>query len=112
LHIFRHFARAFCFAATISLCAACGPQGPHGGGHGGHGGHMFGMGRHAFGMGARALRLGMRGTRPPGFRRACAGDAQRLCPTATTRRDQRTCLEGKQDSLSADCKTALTHPHQ
>jgi hypothetical protein len=71
---------------------------------------MFGMGRHAFGMGARALRLGMRETRPRGFRRACVDDAQRLCPTATTRRDQRTCLEGKQESLSAACKAALTHP--
>jgi hypothetical protein len=101
------FGAAAVFALAISL-SACGPQEPHGG-HGGHGGHFFGMPR-GFGLARHALRLGMRETRPRGFRRACANDVARLCPTARTRRDQRACLEGKENSLDADCKAALTHP--
>lgn len=106
----RRWHRLFVFAFAISLITACGPEQPHGHG-GGHGGHFFGMHRGAFALGRHALRLGMRETRPRGFRRACAEDAARLCPTAQTRHDQRTCLEGKQNSLSAECKTAFTHVH-
>ena len=94
--------RALLFSLAISL-AACGPQG---GGHGA--GHLFGMHR-GLGLGMRAVRMGMRATRPQGFRRACADDVARLCQTAKTRRDERECLEGKQDSLSSSCKAALTH---
>jgi hypothetical protein len=81
---------------------ACGPQEPHGG----HAGHLFGM-RHGLGLAMRGARLGMRGMRQRGFRQACADDVARLCANAKTRRDERQCLEGKQSSLSSDCKAAL-----
>ena len=88
------------FALTVSL-DACGPEG------GRHAGHMFGM-RHGIGLGMRAMRMGERGTRQRGgFRRACEADVTRLCPNAKSRRDERECLEGKQNSLSSDCKAAL-----
>src|SRR5436853_1545868 len=95
----RYPVAVFVLALTISL-SACGPEQPHGG----HGGHLFGMHHGGFGLARHGLRLGMREMRPRGFRRACASDVQRLCATATTRRDERQCLEGKQTSLSADCK--------
>ena len=97
----RRFILLLSFALAISL-TACGPEKPHGG----HAGHFFGM-RHGIGLLGRTARLGMRGTRQRGFRRACADDVGRLCPNAKTRRDERDCLEGKQNSLSTDCKAAL-----
>jgi hypothetical protein len=97
----RSWHAVFVFAASILLAAACGPEQSHGG----HG--AFGM-RHGLGLMTHAARLGMRGTRPRGFRRACADDAARLCPDAKRPRDMRECLQGKQNSLSADCKAALT----
>jgi len=59
-----------------------------------------------------ALRMGLRSARPPRFRRACAADVARFCPNATTRRAERECLEGKHDTLEADCKTALDAPRR
>ena len=106
MHIGISVRRALLFALAMSL-NACGPQGPHGG----HGGHLFGM-RHGLGLATRAVRLGARETRPRGFRRACADDVARLCPNAKTRRDERECLEGKQTSLSSDCKAALERRRQ
>ena len=111
LQVARCWRRALIFAFAISL-TACGPE-QH---HEGHGGHLFGMGRgaHLYGMHHvalplmnRALRMGLRGNRPRGFRRACADDVAKLCPTAKTRREERECLRDKQTSLSADCRAAL-----
>lgn len=93
--------RGSLFALAISL-NACGPEQPHGG----HAGHFFGL-RHGLGLGMRALRLGERGMRPRGFRRACEEDVARLCPAAKTRRDERECLKGKENSVSGTCKAAL-----
>ena len=88
-------------ALAISL-TACGPQEQHGG----HAGHFLGM-RHGLGLGMRAVRLGAREMRPKGFRRACEADVARLCPNARSRRDERECLEGKQSSLSGECREAF-----
>jgi len=88
-------------ALAISL-NACGPQEQHGG----HAGHFLGM-RHGLGLGMRAVRLGAREMRPRGFRRACEGDVARLCPNAKTRRDERACIEGKQNLVSSDCRASL-----
>lgn len=103
MHFSKRVVRGALFALAVSL-SACGPQEPHGG----HAGHFFGM-RHGLGLGMRAARLGAREMRPRGFRRACAGDVARLCPNAKTRRDERDCLDGKQNSLSSECKEALEH---
>ena len=103
MHFSPNVAGALLIALAISV-NACGPQGPHGG----HGGHLFGMG-HGIGLAMRAARLGGREMRPRGFRRACADDVARLCPTAKSRREERECLEGKESTLSSDCKTALEH---
>ena len=103
----RRFTFLLSFALATSL-NACGPEQPHGGGRAGH---FFGM-RHGIGLLGRTARLGMRGTRQRGFRRACADDVGRLCPNAKTRRDERDCLEGKQNSLSTDCKAALERHRQ
>ena len=85
--------------------AGCGPQEGGGAHHGGHG--MFGMHYGGLPLLHRAMRMGMRGSRARGFRRACADDMARLCPNAKSHRDERECLEGKRDSLEAECKTAL-----
>jgi len=98
-----HVFQALLFALAMSL-TSCGPEQPR---HG-HAGHFFGM-RHGFGLAMRGVRLGSREMRPRGMRRACADDVARLCPNAKARRDERECLEGKQNSLSADCKAALEH---
>jgi hypothetical protein len=107
LHICTPGRWALLLALAISL-SACGPQGSHGG----HGvGHLFGM-RRGFGLATHAVRLGMRANRPQGFRRACADDVARLCQSAKTKRDERECLKGKEDSLSAACKAALDRRRQ
>ncbi len=85
--------------------AACGPQEGGGTHHGGHG--LLGMHHGGLPLLHRAMGMGMRGTRARGFRRACADDMARLCPSAKSHRDERECLEGKRDSLEAECKTAL-----
>lgn len=103
----RRFIPFLVFAAAIWL-NACGPEQPHGG----HAGHFFGMRHGGLGLATRAARLGMRGMRPRGMRRACADDVARLCANAKTRRDERDCLEGKQSSLSSDCKAAIEHRHE
>ncbi|HWY15645.1 MAG TPA: hypothetical protein VNX86_10960 [Rhizomicrobium sp.] len=85
--------------------AGCGPQEGGSAHHGGHG--LLGMHHGGLPLLNRAMRMGMRGTRARGFRRACADDMARLCPNAKSHRDERECLEGKRDSLEAECKTAL-----
>ena len=85
--------------------AGCGPQEGGGAHHDGHG--LLGMHHGGLPLLHRAMRMGMRGTRARGFRRACADDMARLCPNAKSHRDERECLEGKRDSLEAECKTAL-----
>ncbi|HWE06602.1 MAG TPA: hypothetical protein VG274_07825 [Rhizomicrobium sp.] len=97
-------AAAILVVACIST-SGCGPQEGGGGHHGGHG--LFGMRHGGLPLLHHAMRLGMRGTHAHGFRRACADDVARLCPNAKSHRDERECLEGKRDSLGADCKTAL-----
>jgi hypothetical protein len=97
--------------ARAALCAVplmclgvmgCGPSG------GEHSHGLFGMHHGALPLMNKALHLGMRGMRPHGgFRRACAEDVERLCPKSGSRREQRECLEGKRESLSAECKSAL-----
>lgn len=104
MHFGPSASRAFFLALAISL-NACGPEPPHGGRH------FFGM-RHGLGLATRSMRLGAREMRPRGFRRACADDMARLCPDAKTRRNERECLEGKQTSLSSDCKAALERRRQ
>lgn len=69
---------------------------------------MFGMHRGALPLMHHALRLGMRGARGNhNFRRVCAGDLAKFCAKEQMRREQRRCLEGKREMLSAECRTAL-----
>jgi hypothetical protein len=82
--------------------SACGPSG---GEHGGHG--AFGMHHLALPLMSHALRLGLREARPRGFRRACADDIARFCPTARSRREERQCIEAKRNEVSQECRTAL-----
>ena len=101
--------RPFLAFLLLALTAGCGPGG-HGGMH--HGAHaLFGMHHGAIPLMHHAMRLGMRGIRGShNFRRACADDLAKFCPKDQSRRDERQCLEGKRETLSADCKSALDAP--
>ncbi|HEX4078718.1 MAG TPA: hypothetical protein VHX61_07580 [Rhizomicrobium sp.] len=84
--------------------SGCGRSGEHAA----HG--MFGMQHLERPLLKGAMHLGMRGmrgTRSHGIRRACAGDVQRLCPKSGSRREERECLEGKRETVSAECRAAL-----
>ena len=98
-------ARKRTFGPVMLLLLGVSACGPSGGGHGMHG--TFGLHHLALPLMHRALRLGLREERPRGFRRACADDVGRLCPTAHSPREERECLETKRDALSQDCRAAL-----
>jgi hypothetical protein len=99
---------ALCAVPLMCLgVAGCGPSG------GEHGHGLLGMRHGGLSLVNKAAHLGMRGMRPHGgFRRACAEDVERLCPKIDSRREQRECLEGKRESLSAECRTALDAHHR
>jgi hypothetical protein len=94
--------------------SACGPSGGEHGGHGALGSRhniALPLMHRAMRMGMHgAMRMGMRSaTRQHGFRRACEADVAKLCSGLSSKRQERQCLEGKRDLVSADCREALEH---